>query len=310
MGSAIGIWMLQRAWRAGRSLPWKMAAGVAVGGAIPATLFVLHNLAVFGKPLALGYDVMHPGLYQLGFGLRGFRVLDANLNLVPNAFPFGPDDALAFLFRRLAWLNVTFVPVALLVPIMATAFAAGYRVPWRRAAAFAILPAAYFFYWYEGLRLYVELLPFLLLGTGIMLAAIGTRWRRLAVALVAMVVVSHGLVALPWPGDLGRGQRPWVGSDYGPAAPARRQAIEAADSLARLHGKVLLFSREATRYDNQIDRLYVFNGPRFDGPIVVARDLGPRNVELMRRYPDHVPYLVEDRNGQTAAVFTRLEPAR
>lgn len=82
----------------------------------------------------------------------------------------------------------------------------------------------------------------------------------------------------------------------------------AADSLAREHGRLLLFSREQTRFDIQIDRLYVFNGDGFDGRILVARDLGPRNAELISRFPDRVPFLVDDQGRDKSAIFTRIVP--
>ncbi len=55
-----------------------------------------------------------------------------------------------------------------------------------------------------------------------------------------------------------------------------------------------------------MDRLYAFNGDRFDGPILVARDLGVLNETLIARFPDRVPYLVIDRGRDEIADFQRL----
>lgn len=306
LGASIGLWMLWRAWKRHNAIPVALMACVAAGGLLPAALFVYYNTTVLGAPLAIGYDVMHPGLYSLGFGPRGFRVLDANLNWVPNAFPFRPADGIQALLRRLVGLNTTFVPVGMLLPVAVTAVAAGFRIGWGVVATFALLPIALFFYWYGGLRLYSELLPFVLLATAVMLVTIHARWPRLGKALTGMVVLSHLIVALPTTGGINNGHRPWAPSDYGPFAPARRITIQTADSLAREHGKLLLFSREATRFDNQIDRLYVFNG-RFNGRIMVARDRGAKNAELIARFPDRIPFLVEDQGRDKIATFTRLD---
>lgn len=307
IGLSIGCWMLHRAWLAGRSLPLVMSGCVALGGVLPAALFMAYNQAVFGEPLALGHSVMHPGMYSLGFGQRGFRVLDADLNWVAEGFPFGPSAAVQSLVRRLVGMNVAFIPIGLLLPIVAIAVASGFRIAWSRVAMFAILPAALFFYWSSSLRQYGELLPLVVVAVAMMLATTYQRWPRLGTGLVVLVLASNVVSAAPRSARRETAYRAWATSDYGGGAPARRMVLESADSLARVHGRILLFSREATRFDNQIDRLYQFNAPRFDGPIVVARDRGPLNAALMLRYPDRVPFLVEDRNGRTPATFTRLD---
>ncbi|HEX6944169.1 MAG TPA: hypothetical protein VF128_14675 [Gemmatimonadaceae bacterium] len=309
IGLSIGLWMLARTWRKEPRAVIAMAACVAVGGLLPLWLFIYYNLEVFGKPIALGHEVMHPGLYSLGFGQRGFRVLDENLNWVPSTFYHGPVAGFRTLVRRLVGINTTFVPIGLLAPIMALALAAGFRIRWGLVAAFSILPAALFFYWSGQLRQYVELLPFIFMGVAAMLLAIHERWPRLALGLTGAVVASQLIVALPWNGRSGYTHRPWAVTDYGTTlAPGRWPTLIEAERLAREHGRVLLFSREQGRFDNQIDRLYIFNGDGLDGPILVARDLGPRNAELIKRFPDRVPFLVVDPGRDKVATFTRINP--
>jgi len=279
---------------------------VAVGGIVPASLFIAHNLSVFGEPLALGYDVIHRGLHSPGFGTKGYMALDANVDRVPVTFPFTPMMAVENLVARFAGVNTSFLPIGMLLPVAAAAIAAGFRISWPLLALFSLLPAVQFFFWSPQLRMYFELLPFLLLAVAAMLVTIQSRWPRLATALMAMLIITQAVLVIPADPKKPAGHRPWVASDYGPIAPARPLAFRSVDSLARAHEKVLLFSREATRYDNLIDRLYIFNEPDFNGRIVVARDRGALNQDLMRRYPEHVPILVEDRHGHTPAVFTQL----
>jgi hypothetical protein len=297
IGTSIGLWMLLLAGRKNRRLPLTLIGLVVAGGIAPAAFLILYNKTVLGGPLAVSYDVLHPGLYKLGFGLRG---------VIEPGFPFGATDALRALVTRVVSLNTTFVPIGLLAPIVAIAVAAGFTISWWHVGLFSLLPVAHFFYWYGGLRLYAELLPFLLLGTAAMLVFIHDRWPRLAMGIGALLLGSQLIVALPWT-SAGDGHRPLVSSDYfSRGIPGRHATLQTADSLARVHGRVLLFSRDEDAFDNQIDRLYQHNGDRFNGPILVMRDRGDANGEVIRRFPDRVPFLVEDRGREQGARFTSL----
>jgi len=192
---------------------------------------------------------------------------------------------------------------------VALALAAGFRVRWGLVAAFSILPVALFFYWSANWRQYIELLPFLFICVAAMLVAIHGHWPRLAAGLMGTVLASQLILSLPWPVRSGGRHRPWANSDYSnKVAPGRWATLMAADSLARVHGRLLLFSREEGLYDNQIDRLYIFNGKGFDGQILVGRDLGPRNAEIIKRFPDRTPFLVVDPGRDKVATFTRIVP--
>lgn len=313
LGTSITGWLLLRQWEQERTLALRMIPWMAAGAVVPAILFVAHNEAVFGVPLAFGYQVMHPGSYDLGFGQRGFRTLDAQANWEQFSFAFTPRNALGALLVRLSGMNTGFVPIGLLAPLIVVAVSAGYRPSWRVLGLFAVLPAAYFFYWYGELRMYAELLPFVMLGVATMLYAIYQRRPAIARAFVALLVASQVIVALPWPPGSTSADRPWaVGFDhvYGRGNPGRWATLYTADSLARANGRLLLFTREATRFDNLMDRLYPFNGDRFDGPILVARDLGDQNALLMARFPDRVAYLVEDRGRDVPSTFTLIDRSR
>lgn len=306
IGVSIGLWMLLDAFRHERRLALQMIGCVIVGGIVPAALFFLYNDTVLGGPLAVAYQVLHPGMYDLGFGMRG--VMRPASGLPADGPQYLPIEGLRFLVERLVSLNTTFIPIGMLAPITALAVGAGFRIPWGRVALFSLLPFVHVLYWYGGLRLYTELLPFLVLGTAAMLVFIYDRWPKLAWGLGALVLVSQLIVALPWT-EGGDNHRPWVRTDYASRGiPGRHATLRTADSLARAHGRILLFSRDRDSFDNQIDRLYQFNGHRFDGPILVARDRGAANNELIRRFPDRVPFLVEDRARAEVAKFTRLTP--
>jgi hypothetical protein len=302
IGTSIGLWMLLLASRKDRRLPLTMIALVVAGGIVPAAFLATYNTIVLGSPLAISYEVLHPGLYKLGFGVRG--VVESTAE--NPGFYFGAIDALRSFVTRMVGLNTTFVPIGLLAPVVAIAVAAGFRIAWWQVGLFSLLPVAHFFYWYGNLRLYAELLPFLLLGIAAMLVHIHERWPRLAMGLGTLVLGSQLIVLLPWtsPGD---GHRPLVSSDYfSRAIPGRHATLLAADSLARVHGRVLLFSRDEDTFDNQIDRLYQHNGNRFSGPILVLRDRGDANADMIRRFSDRVPFLLEDRGRDEAARITQL----
>lgn len=311
LGTCLVLWMMGRAWRESRVSAVTMAACIVAGSVVPAALFIAHNQAVLGRPLAVGYQVMHPGLYDLGFGTRGFRVLDENVQWVPASFPFTWQMGLQYLLSRLSGINTAFVPIGLLFPLLVAATVARVRVHWGLAAAFLVLPLAHIGYWYSEIRLYTELLPFVLLGAATLLVAMAGRNRMAAASWMALLVAGQAIVALPWP----RGapwHRAWsFGRDhnYGYAkAPGRWATLYEARDLGREHGRILLFTREESRYDNLIDRLYPYNGDRFDGPVLVARDRGPLNESLMRRFPDRVAFLVIDHGPEVKADFHRLPP--
>ena len=310
LGATLGILGLWRAKRESPVAPVQMALAVAVGALVPLTLFVLHNISAFGRPFALGYQVLHPGLYDLGFGQRGFNVLDENAEWRPMTVAFSAADGARHFLQRLARMNTTFVPVGLLLPCIAGGIALGARVRWLAVASFSILPLVHILYWADTLRLYWELLPFVVLGLTWMLVCIHRRSPPATATLVVLLVASQLIVALPWPSKSGENHRPWsAGLDhtYGRTAPGRWATLHRAVDLAEEHGQVVFFTREESQFDNLIDRLYAFNGDRFDGPILVARDLGPLNDNVMSRFPRRVPYLVIDRGRDQVADFVRMQ---
>lgn len=311
LGTSIGLWMMLRLRRELPGVLPTLAIAIAIGGCVPGILFAIYNVQVFGHPLTVGYSFLNGHLYDLGFGTRGFDALGPDLQPVPRTTNFTPMIALRDLVHRLTALNTTFIPVGMLLPTAVLAVSNGYRIAWSRVAAFALIPFAYFFYWWGGLRVYTELLPFLMLGVASMIVAIGARRPRLAGSLIAVLIGTQAILALPWPVARADSHRPWsagVENGYGGAAPGRFATFNVADSIAKANGKILLFASEKDVVDNFIVRLYWFNQDRLDGPVLVARDRGAKNAELIRHFPDRVPFLVVDQGPTTAAQFTRIAP--
>lgn len=306
LGAAIGGWMLLRLRDRAPHRIVALAAWVALGGLPLAGLLLWHNHVVYGELLTLGYSHMSGAVYDLGFGPRGVTVLDSALVRQPATFEFTPAVALSALFRRLAGLNITFVPIGLLLPLTAMALARGFRVRWQGVVPFALLPAVHLFYWYGGLRLYSELLPFVLLAVAAMVAHLWAERPAAGRAWLCLLVAASVVMCFNWPRGTPNDFRRWADYGYAGETPVPIATLERADSLRRAHGRILLFVRDETRFDNLLGSLFYFNHAGLDGPVVVARDLGERNAELLARHPDRTVFLVTDRGRREPAMFTPI----
>jgi hypothetical protein len=308
LGASLGAWLVLR----GRSSVGTIVrcAVTVIVGAIPlAAWFLYYNTATNGDALTVSYQALHGTGYNLGFGTRGFTGFNAEMERVLIPVTFTPRIAVAHLLQRLASINLTFVPYALFAPVLLL-FAVHRYVPrWRVVAVFALLPMLYFFYWGSEIRFYSEYLPFLCVWVAAGALTVMQERPRTGSALLAALVAAGILLNVP-----GRWVRipldePWVRSDY-TGSPARFDAFETLEQRQREHGKLLVFVRErAPLYDVLFDRLYLYNIDGMDSAILVARDLGPRNAELIARFPDRVPYLVVDNGRETTATITRVSPS-
>lgn len=309
LGASLGLWLLLRG-RSDLGTAVRCAATVIVGALPLAAWFLHYNQATNGDALTVSYQALHGAGFNLGFGTRGFTGIDEALQRVPLPVRFTPRDAVEHLLQRLASINATFVPYALLAPALALFAAHGHRPRWRVVAAFALLPALYFFYWGSEIRFYSEFLPFLLAWVAGGVVVVMRERLRTGAALVAAIVGGSALLNVP-----GRWNRipldaPWVRSDY-TGSPARFAAFDSLEALQRTHGKLLVFVHEQLpHYDILIDRLYQYNARGLESPILVARDLGGRNAELVARFPDHVPFRLEDNGRERPATITPLPRAR
>lgn len=307
LGASIGLWALLRLRKAPWSLRASLTTWVALGGLLPGAFLLSYNAVVLGDPLAVSYSVMSGDLYDLGFGPRGISVITAEGQRVPLPHDFTLQRGLGYLADRLAGLNTTFVPIGLLVPLAAVAIVHGFRVPWATVGAFSLLPLVHVLYWYEELRLYTELLPFVILAAAGLLAFVGRARPRLALAFALTLVAASCMMHLPWPrGTSSDHPRRWADTEYLDNGLIPMATMATADSLGRHHGRVLLFGRDDSGYDLMMEALYWFNATGFDGPVLVARDLGERNVELLQRFPDRAPYLVTFQGRTRPATFSPM----
>lgn len=309
LGASLGLWLIVR----GRSDLGTIVrcAATVIAGALPLAAWFLHyNHVTTGDALTVSYQALHGAGFNLGFGTRGFTGIDAALQRVPLPITFTPRDAVEHLLQRVASINATFVPYALLAPALALFGVHGHRPRWQVAGAFALLPVLYFFYWGSEIRFYSEYLPFLMAWVAGGAVMVMRERPRAGAALLAAIVAGSALLNVP-----GRWSRipldaPWMRSDY-TGSPARFAAFDSLEQLQRTHGKLLVFVQEQMpHYDVLIDRLYQYNTRGLESPILVARDLGGRNAELVARFPDRTPYLLKDNGRERAATITPVSRPR
>jgi hypothetical protein len=163
-------------------------------------------------------------------------------------------------------------------------------------------------YWFSGLRLYTELLPFVLLGVAAILAGLRRSRPQLALALFATLIAASSIMSLPWTRRDHDDGRRWSEYGYTSDVPVPMAALVRADSLGRAHNGVVLFVSERTRYDTLLGALYLFNGDGLDGHVLVARDLGDRNAELAERVPGRTAFLVSEGPPGGVPEFRQLPP--
>ena len=272
---SLGAWMLLRGRLAPRGAV-VLAACLAAGSAPAFAGLLYYNRATTGSALTFGYHVVHGPLHDLGFGERGMVLADERGAPHASARSFTPAAAVLQAAARAESLGGQLLPAFLLFPVLLAGAVFRFRYRWATIAAFLVLPALYFFYWFGDWRFYVELFPFLFVGLAAVLFQVRTRDRRLANALLTFAVAGGALTAATY-----------LQRRHAAAAPlhAYFRAVHAAE---REHGRVLLFVRSPLDEAMPFTWLYSRNAER-GGNVVVARDLGPENARLVARYPDHVP---------------------
>ena len=273
--SLVLCWVLwERRWR---ELP-TLALYLGIGSALPFATILAYNDATNGSPFVFGYTALHGSLHDIGFGLRGYVNPGPDGRLMTNALPFTPRQAALNSVDLIGELVRLLFPTLLLaVPLMLIAAQRRLAVRYAPVAAFLILPIIHFFYFAPHSRFYLELFPFLFIGVALLLERIGSADRRLARSVAVGIVAAQVLFA----GFHLRRVRGQMVS-YQPVLAHVREAQAST-------GKLLLF----VKGERLMFFLSWFNIGDFPGDVVVARDLGEENVQLVRRFPDHNPVRID-----------------
>jgi hypothetical protein len=272
----LSIWLALLARRIGWPRLRHVTAMVCLGGALPFAAMLAYNAATNGDPFRMGYQAALGHLSDMGFGTRGVIVYDRDVQPVVSAYQFGFADAVRNEIASAAWpLARDLFPVWWLLPLVGVALAYRMRVRWAVVAAFSVLPIVNFFYFSNGERFYVELIPFAFVSVALLLRHIGATDVRAARALLIFLVGANVVTsATRIAGDRWqRSRRPAAGEVL---ARALRDSSRAAPNI-------LVFVRDTTLAEPLLIGLSQFNFGRFPGPVVVARDLGAENAQLACR---------------------------
>lgn len=274
--------------------PWITGLGVA---AIFLVLFLAQNAVLTGNPLRTGYAEIEGQRGQvIGFG-----------EVIPGRITHSPLSGLGNVGLVLARLNFwTFGwPLSWLFIIAALLWARNPRLQLLRWILGAVACGSIFYFSIgvsdTGPVKYYELLPILAILSAAGLAALDARIatsRRPGLSALAPALVL-GLTLFSW-GFFSRVQA-------GELLRLSDRVAEPYRAVERLEEpRILIFSRLLQRspFDS-----WVFstpnNLPETDRRILYVRDLGDKNRELVKRYSDRAPYLLERARGG-AYTLTRI----
>lgn len=292
VGASIWLWMMLRAPGGARHAA-RATTCLALGALPMVAMILLYNQATTGSAARFGYAQANGDLVDLGFGLRGIVGYDRLGAPVALADVFTPADAARNALGLLGDFASAVLPSASIVALLA--LTAG-PLRERRSAAilagFLLLPVLQSLYYFRSIRFYTELLPFVMLGTCALLA----RWRshRVFVRSAALFAILAALLSL--------------GGHFVARAGARDEQLRAARLVERAHlahGDIVVFVSDDVAGEGMLGRLWWYDVPAFDGPIVVARDLGERNSELRRALSPRAAFRLV-RTGSTGARIERL----
>lgn len=315
MGGVIGaISLITMPWRRFR---WTLIPAFAVPVMLMALVYFGYNYVLTGDPMLAPFTKWDPK-DKLGFGP------DVGLSYIPDhdrghsfekAITRNMQFTLDVLGRNLTGWGFATLPL-LLVPLLS-----GWSL--RRALGLAAvigsLVVAYFFYYTPSVfagqaRYWSETMPMM-----VMLLALG-------LAVIRRVVVRPcRALALPYPGRTARSAMWLTGGvltiassslawaplidecshHYWGQGPMLRDLVEAegldnavvfvvADHY-RIHAREMKWDIYGTAL--------ALNTPSLDGPVVYARDLGERNLELMAHYPGRKAYWIDLKANREAKLI-------
>ena len=267
-----------------RRLEWprlrRVTALLCLGVILPFAALFVYNAATNGNPLRVGYQAALGHLSDMGFGMRGVIVYDRDVRPVVSAFDFTFAEAVRGEIASVAWpLARDLFPVWWLLPLVAIALAYRMRVRWAIVAVFSVLPIVNFFYFSNGERFYVELLPFVMVTVALLVRHVGATDLRAARAL-AIFLVGAGIVTSVMRAADDRWQR-----THQPLAS--EVLADALRDSSRVRPRILVFVRDTTLSEPLLLGLSQFNFGPFPNDVVVARDLRAENARLACRLPGY-----------------------
>jgi hypothetical protein len=276
----LSIWLALFARRLGWPRLRRVTSMMCLGGILPFVALLQYNAATNGDPLKVGYQAALGHLSDMGFGLRGVIVYDRDVRPVVSAFDFTFAEAVRGEITAAAWpLARDLFPVWWLLPLLTVAVVYRVRVRWTIVAAFCVLPIVNFFYFSNGERFYVELLPFVFVAVAILVRHVGATDPRAARAL-AIFLVGAGVVTSA---TRAAGDR-WQRIRHPSASETLAQALR--DS-SRARPRILVFVRDTMLSEPLLLGLSQFNFGPFPNSVVVARDLRAENARLACRLPGY-----------------------
>jgi hypothetical protein len=164
----LSVWLSLLVRRLGWPRLRRVTVTMCVGAALPFAAVLAYNAATNGHPFRLGYQAVSGHYNDLGFGPRGTVLYDRDVQPVTVVSQFTLIDAIRNEIVFAVWpIARDLLPIWWLLPLLAVAVAYRMRVRWAVVAAFTVLPIVNFIYVWNTERLYVELLPFALVGAAL-----------------------------------------------------------------------------------------------------------------------------------------------
>jgi hypothetical protein len=175
--------------------------------------------------------------------------------------------------------------VILILPLLFLARRLSVPRRWAALTPFAVLPVAYFFYFYHDARFYVELVPFFMLITAGFAAELVRRDRLVVAPLVGFAIWA----AVASGGQFSRERR---------VSESQLAYFHDVESLRKVHGRLLVFAHDDTAGtasdsgDELFTMLYWYNTQSFNGDVVVVRDVARLRPLAMACFPSRLPVVV------------------
>ena len=266
-----------------RQFAWFFLAAVMM-----LAVLLLYNYATNGDPFLFGYQVRWGEEHSLGFANK--RIMDA--------LPHTPLRGIVHTLSNFVALNQNLFewPLPSLIPLAVLCMPGIFkkeRQDYLLLCGLFAAPFFYFFYFYQDLclgpRFYYISIPFILLLTARALLQIingiaqlrGCPENHIKNAFIALLVVSLVFSAVI--------RIPKLYTYY-------------ADSFWEVDNRVMkkvqelgitnavIFQQSYGYRGDGLGSGFLHNSPWLDTPIIFARDLGERNAELVRFFPDRTYY--------------------